>query len=399
MDRKALVIASTTVSMIVYGLVLGLVPAAAIWSSAPTLDVTIMYLTIPVGTLAGNLVVGRLTDLIGRKPAFIVTLALYGVGSLVVLASIDRWPMWVTLLGLAMAQLGLGGEMPAMLAYLAEVIEGRWKGPALILITDISNLGVLLVGVIMYLYQSSSVPVSTSLLSLGLALAATIAVILTTRFFLPESPEWASVSRDVRGKIVRPQEGPGIAFRVLTLTGLVIATALTYAFLALTIGPILFPSRTGLMLIVYNVGELAGGVVAVAVLGPLRTRGLTLVSYLGGLLSMVGAALVAERSSFGAFIAMLIINGVFGEMAWAARVILEPLAFPASYRGTAIALVRVVPYVLYAASVFYLAYFTDVPEYMAYNVGLWAVGAVAAVLWALRGPEVLGPQSFKSRPQ
>jgi len=74
-------------------------------------------------------------------------------------------------------------------------------------------------------------------------------------------------------------------------------------------------------------------------------------------------------------------------MAWAARVILEPLAFPVGYRGTAIAIVRVVPYALYAASVFYLANFTQL-QYMVYNVGLWGVGAAASIAWYLRGPEV-----------
>jgi len=98
------VIASTMASMIVYGLVLGLVPVAAIWSSAPSWAVTAMYLTIPLGTLAGNLIIGRLTDVIGRKPSFIVTLALYGVGSLITLLSVRgsvyallgalQWPRW-----------------------------------------------------------------------------------------------------------------------------------------------------------------------------------------------------------------------------------------------------------------------------------------------------------------
>jgi len=45
---------------------------------------------------------------------------------------------------------------------------------------------------------------------------------------------------------------------VAVLTSLVIATALTYAFLALTIGPYLFPNRTGLLLVIYNLGELIG---------------------------------------------------------------------------------------------------------------------------------------------
>jgi hypothetical protein len=387
---RALIAASMSVSMVAYGLVLGMVPVVAIWSSAPQWADTLMFLMIPVGTLIGNLTVGRLADVIGRKPSFIVTLALYGLGSLAALLTLEyRWPLAALIASLAVAQVGLGGEMPAVLAYLAEVFGRGQRTAALILITDISNLGVLIDGLIMMLYQSNAIPVSAAIYSLAVTLGAAIAVLLVTRFLLPESPEWESLPEEARGRVVGPGEGPGLAFRVAALTSLVIATALTYAFLALTIGPYLFPRSTGLLLVIYNVGELVGGPLALAVLRPAGSRALTAVSYVGGLASMAVAAAVLGyvAHSFTLFSYLLLVNGVFGEMAWAARVILEPLAFPVGYRGTAIAIVRVVPYALYAASVFYLANFTQL-QYMIYNVVLWGVGATASIAWYLRGPEV-----------
>jgi len=387
---RALIAASMSVSMVAYGLVLGMVPVVAIWSSAPQWADTLMFLMIPVGTLIGNLTVGRLADVIGRKPSFIVTLALYGLGSLAALLALEyRWPLAALIASLAVAQVGLGGEMPAVLAYLAEVFGRGQRTAALILITDVSNLGVLIDGLIMMLYQSNAIPVSAAIYSLAVTLGAAIAVLLVTRFLLPESPEWESLPEEARGRVAGPGEGPGLAFRVAVLTSLVIATALTYAFLALTIGPYLFPRSTGLLLVIYNVGELVGGPLALAVLRPAGSRTLTTVSYVGGLASMAVAAAVLGyvAHSFTLFTYLLLVNGVFGEMAWAARVILEPLAFPVGYRGTAIAIVRVVPYALYAASVFYLANFTQL-QYMIYNVVLWAVGATASIAWYLRGPEV-----------
>ena len=387
---RALIAASMSVSMVAYGLVLGMVPVVAIWSSAPQWADTLMFLMIPVGTLIGNLTVGRLADVIGRKPSFIVTLALYGLGSLAALLALEyRWPLAALIASLAVAQVGLGGEMPAVLAYLAEVFGRGQRTAALILITDISNLGVLIDGLIMMLYQSNAIPVSAAIYSLAVTLGAAIVVLLVTRFLLPESPEWESLPEEARGRVAGPGEGPGLAFRVAVLTSLVIATALTYAFLALTIGPYLFPRSTGLLLVIYNVGELVGGPLALAVLRPAGSRALTAVSYVGGLASMAVAAAVLGyvAHSFTLFTYLLLVNGVFGEMAWAARAILEPLAFPVGYRGTAIAIVRVVPYALYAASVFYLANFTQL-QYMIYNVVLWAVGATASIAWYLRGPEV-----------
>jgi MFS family permease len=189
-----------TVSMIAYGMVLGLIPDVAIWSSAPQWAVITMFLTIPVGTLAGNAVIGRLTDIIGRKPSFMVTLALYGLGSFVALLSLRfGWPLYVLLASLAVTQVGLGGEMPAVLAYLAEVFRGWRRAAALILITDVANLGVLIDGLAMMFYQSSVIPVSSAVYALALALIAIVAVIFVTRFMLPESPEWESVPATERG--------------------------------------------------------------------------------------------------------------------------------------------------------------------------------------------------------
>jgi hypothetical protein len=49
-------------------------------------------------------------------------------------------------------------------------------------------------------------------------LGVTTAVIVVTRFMIPESPEWQSVPRGSRGKVMSPGEEPGIAFRIAALT-------------------------------------------------------------------------------------------------------------------------------------------------------------------------------------
>ena len=96
-------------------------------------------------------------------------------------------------------------------------------------------------------------------------------------------------------------------------------------------------------------------------------------------------SLVIPRSLI-AFLTLLLMNGVFGELGWAARVILEPELFPTRIRSMGVAAVRASAYVVYIASIFFTAGFT-LNEYLLYNAGLWGLGLAAALAWYKRGLE------------
>ena len=81
-----------------------------------------MYL---IGEVVGALVFGRLTDKLGRKKLFIITLAIYLIGSgLGGLA----WDYWSLLFFRFVAGTGIGGEYTAINSAIDELIPSYYRG-------------------------------------------------------------------------------------------------------------------------------------------------------------------------------------------------------------------------------------------------------------------------------
>ncbi len=77
---------------------------------------------------------------------------------------------------------------------------------------------------------------------------------------------------------------------------------------------------------------------------------------------------------------------MMSEFAWASRTTLEPELFPTKYRGTFIGTVRLGPMVVYPVLV-YLTSSLNLYDFILLNVFLWALGAVGAATWYIKGLE------------
>ncbi len=91
-------------------------------SSAKTGALGTIYL---VGEVVGALVFGRITDKLGRKKLFVVTLAIYLVGS--GLAGFS-WDFWSLAVFRFIAGIGIGGEYAAINAAIDELIPSHFRG-------------------------------------------------------------------------------------------------------------------------------------------------------------------------------------------------------------------------------------------------------------------------------
>ncbi len=78
-----------------------------------------------LGEVAGALLFGRLTDTIGRKKMFTLTLAVYLLGSA---ASAFAPTMWVFLVTRFVSGMGIGGEYSAVNSAIDELIPGKHRG-------------------------------------------------------------------------------------------------------------------------------------------------------------------------------------------------------------------------------------------------------------------------------
>lgn len=140
------------------------------------------------GAVLGALVFGRLTDAVGRKPMFSVTVGLY---LLATLASGLAWNYPSFLVFRFLTGLGIGGEYGAINSAIQELIPARRRG-----VTDLSVNGSYWLGAAigaagsLVLLDPHLIPLAWGwrlgfLLGGGLAL-----IVLFVRRFIPESPRW-----------------------------------------------------------------------------------------------------------------------------------------------------------------------------------------------------------------
>src|SRR6202034_2007742 len=141
-----------------------------------------------IGGVVGALVFGRLTDTLGRKRLFTVTLAVYLPATL---ATGLSWNFASFALFRAITGAGIGGEGAAMNSAIQELIPARRRGQVSIIINGSFWVGAGLgsVGAIVLL-NPRVLPVELGWRFVFIGGAALALVIIYARRFLPESPRW-----------------------------------------------------------------------------------------------------------------------------------------------------------------------------------------------------------------
>jgi len=141
-----------------------------------------------VGEVVGALVFGRITDRIGRRKIFMLTLAIYLIGS--GLAGLS-WNFAVLAIFRFVAGLGIGGEYSAINSAIDELIPSHYRGRVDIAVNG-TYWGGAALGAAANLYLlSNSFPSATWGWRIGFFLGPVIGlVIIGLRRHIPESPRW-----------------------------------------------------------------------------------------------------------------------------------------------------------------------------------------------------------------
>ena len=157
-------------------------------SSAAVGLIATVYLA---GEVVGALFFGRLSDKLGRRNLFMITLGVYLVGSGLTAFTLGNSAGWIVFLYITrfIAGMGIGGEYAAINSAIDELIPARYRGRVDIAINGTYWAGAILgtLGTFIFLKAID--------LSLGWRLAFLIGpvlglVILLVRRNLPESPRW-----------------------------------------------------------------------------------------------------------------------------------------------------------------------------------------------------------------
>ncbi len=334
--------------------------------------------TYLAGQIAGALVFGHLTDRLGRKRLFLVTLAVY----LVATALSGAAPTFATFLVLRFfAGTGIGGEYSAINSAIDEIVPARLRGRIDLSVNGSYWVGVASgAGLTMVLLDPRVVsPALGWRLAFGFGAVLGL-VILPVRRHLPESPRWllmhgfvdeaertmAGIEQKVHGRSeVPPPPAPvdvrvtgaaGIAHVVRTLLvvyrrrtvlglTLMVAQAFFYNAIFFSYATILsnyygiVPNRVGLYVLPFAVGNFLGPVVLGALFDRLGRRLMIPLTYgLSGAL-LLGAGALFQRGLLDATtqtIAWCVVF-FFASCAASSAYLTVSELFPVELRGMAIA--------------------------------------------------------------
>jgi MFS family permease len=143
------------------------------------------------GEVIGALVFGRLSDRLGRRNLFMVTLGVYLLGSGLTALTLGSGAGWIAYLYATrfIAGMGIGGEYAAINSAIDEMIPARYRGRVDIAVNGTYWAGAVIGTLVALLFLHAVAP------SLGWRLGFLIGpvlavVILFVRRNLPESPRW-----------------------------------------------------------------------------------------------------------------------------------------------------------------------------------------------------------------
>jgi MFS family permease len=164
-----------------------------VWTRPETLNlstgqvgiVASVYLS---GEIVGALFFGRITDMLGRKRLFILTLAIYLLGSGLAGLSFN---FWILLLFRFIAGMGIGGEYTAINSAIDELIPARFRGRVDIAVNGTYWAGAGLgAAASLILLNENLLPVGWGW-RIGFLIGPLIGLfIIFLRRVIPESPRW-----------------------------------------------------------------------------------------------------------------------------------------------------------------------------------------------------------------
>jgi putative MFS transporter len=139
-----------------------------------------------LGAAVGAALGGPAADRFGRKPAFLVDMAIIAAGAL--LSALADAPQWV-LFGQLLVGIGIGIDFPVSASYVSETVPSGARSRMVVATIALQSVGMLLGAVVAIVMLRQWGSATDWRLIVG-ATAAGAGVFLLLRLWLPESPRW-----------------------------------------------------------------------------------------------------------------------------------------------------------------------------------------------------------------
>jgi MFS family permease len=176
-----------------------------------------------IGQVIGALFFGRLSDKLGRRNLFMITLGVYLIGSGLTAATAGAGPGWIVFLYATrfIAGTGIGGEYAAINSAIDELIPARFRGRVDVAVNGTYWAGAA-IGTLaeLLIYNQLAAHNASLAWRLGFLLGPILAlVILFVRRNLPESPRW----QIMHGKVAEAEASIAAIEREVERSGHVLA--------------------------------------------------------------------------------------------------------------------------------------------------------------------------------
>jgi MFS family permease len=156
-------------------------------SASSVADIATWYL---IGEVIGALFFGQLSDKLGRRNLFMVTLGVYLIGSGLTAITPAGGKWFLFLYGTrVIAGMGIGGEYAAINSAIDEMIPARFRGRVDLAVNGTYWAGALIGTVVTLLLLNNLTPDTSWRLAYAVGPALALVIILVRRN-LPESPRW-----------------------------------------------------------------------------------------------------------------------------------------------------------------------------------------------------------------
>lgn len=394
-QKQKFMLISSSSGLTFWGMIATLGPLAAAGSLIGVLPKSLKVLILLIGPIFvpfGNITMGFLSDEIGRKKIFVITMIVYSIGILIISLSYTFIPL---IIGLLLAEFGVGGEEIPTLSLVSEDSPLKQRAKWLTIVADFDNIGSALIAGLFIITENTFYDRMILLISAAIL----IIIMVISRLLLPESYRWLNVNgnkleaKKEESELYIDSNGINVnkplyrlSLPVLMVLG--ISQYTTFGLMAYIIGPYEFPDTNTDNMIIFV--ALLGASVAGFIAAPLITKGrkkYTLYSYFFGFIStLLIFILVPYLKNVIIFYPLLFINMMLSEFAWASRTTLEPELAPTKNRGLFIGTVRLAPMISYTLLVLYTS-ILNLYDFVLLNVFLWLLGFIAAVIWNHYGIE------------
>jgi MFS family permease len=403
-------VSSFCLGMLLEAFIFGMASLATSWVAMPTTLRSLLLAWAPIWLILGIAVAGPTADRLGRKLTFYSTMTLYGIGAIGIAFS---QTYWLILLFLAMLLFAAGGEMNTIMAASHEVMPTRHRSAAMYTQVNFISLGGSILGGLGLVTVASTVNFQRGMIAVTILVV--LALLFLARRQTPESIRWlekrgelerarAEMQRyggielwearrreaEVGSNASRPEGQKvqrNVPLQLYASISMAFANTTGFGILTYVMAPTYFPKLTALLLFVANISGFVTGWFSLWA-DRMSRKILLLVGFIGAFV-FVGMAYLLRTQwahDLPLFILILVLFYIFVNVSYLSEDTFKGEIWPTERRATYVAIVRFISIGIYIGTIFLIPRFT-LDQTILFNVGVWALGLLAAIIWSVWGRE------------